>query len=124
MKEDLRTLFQDDAGSASADMIVGLLISLQENQEKIVGILCECSETLKEHTGKDDALFERILGAFPGEDAYGHRRYHEAVIERQKIENKLIRACLTKAAEVGFVAGLGWLLYAVWIQLTADILHK
>lgn len=57
---------------------------------------------------------EMMSAAFPGGDTDGHRRYHEAVIERIELRNKLIREALVKVAQAGAVAGAGWLMLAIW----------
>lgn len=55
-----------------------------------------------------------IARGFPAGDYDGHRRYHEAVIERMELRNKLIREALTKVVQAGALAGCGWVAVAMW----------
>lgn len=51
--------------------------------------------------------------AFPGGDAAGHRRYHEELIEQNRIRKDLVKAIREKT-----VAGLVWAVI-VWIGAAA-----
>lgn len=75
-----------------------------------VDVLTEIRDGQRTLVSKVDAM----SAAFPGGDTDGHRRYHEAVIERIELRNKLIREALIKVAQAGAVAGAGWLLLAAW----------
>lgn len=57
---------------------------------------------------------EQVLGAFPGGDTDGHRRYHEAVIEWRELRNKMVREALIKAAQATTLGALGWVALAIW----------
>lgn len=75
-----------------------------------VDVLTELRDGQRALMVKVDAM----SAAFPGGDTDGHRRYHEAVIERIELRNKLLREALLKLAQAGAVAGMGWLLLAIW----------
>lgn len=60
------------------------------------------------------ARLDTLIKGFPGGDIDGHRRYHEAVIERIELRNAMVRAALVKMAQTGALAATGWLVVAVW----------
>jgi|SRR5690625_1280511 len=59
---------------------------------------------------------------FPDGDPAGHRRYHESVIQWQETRNKLVKDALTQAAKAGFLAGIGWVVYAVFIAAKMEFM--
>lgn len=59
-------------------------------------------------------MLGEIKRGFPAGDYDGHRRYHEAVIERMELRNKLVREALTKAVQASTLAALGWVAVAMW----------
>lgn len=61
-----------------------------------------------------------LRAGFPNGDPDSHRRYHESVIEWRELRNKMVRDALTNAAKVGFLAGAGWFLYALWIVIKME----
>lgn len=60
------------------------------------------------------AKVDKLATGFPGGDTEGHRRYHEAVIERIEQRNKLTREVLARLATAGALGGTGWLLLFLW----------
>lgn len=73
-------------------------------------MILEIRDSLAENTRKT----EQILKAFPGDDTEGHRRYHQAIIERLEQRNRIVQSCLEKAAQAGVIAGMGWVLLAIY----------
>lgn len=71
------------------------------------------------------ADFEQIradlAGAFPNGDASAHRRYHESAIEWRELRNRMVLEALTQAAKAGGVAGIGWIVYALWVSFKMEI---
>lgn len=76
---------------------------------------------LEEHAESSARRHNEILGAFPAGDTDGHRRYHETVIEWRELRNKIVRECLINAAKAGFLAAIGWLLYAIWVAIKMEL---
>ena len=58
---------------------------------------------------------------FPEGDPESHRRYHESVIEWQDTRNELVKGALMQAGKVGFIAAIGWVVYAIWIALKMEL---
>jgi hypothetical protein len=114
-----RELWQMEAermgGPALAEMLGGMHELHLENGRKIDAII--------ERNQQADAAMAKLVAGFPDGDAEAHRRYHEAVIERIELRNKIIREALIKVAGSGALAGLGWLAYAIWQAFIASV-HK
>lgn len=91
-----KELWQIEAASVLGQATVEMLTEVRDSQRAMV------------------IQVSTLAAAFPGGDTDGHRRYHEAVIERLELRNKLIREALVKVAQAGAVAGMGWLLLAIW----------
>jgi uncharacterized membrane protein YebE (DUF533 family) len=102
-------------GPALAEMLGGLHELQLESSRKIDAII--------ERNVHADAAMAKLLAGFPSGDVDGHRRYHEAIIERMELRNRMVREALIKAAGSGALAGLGWLAYAVWQAFVANV-HK
>lgn len=64
-----------------------------------------------------------LSGGFPNDDPESHRRYHESVIEWRELRNKMVKEALVKAAQGGGLAGLGWVLYALWTALKMEVMR-
>lgn len=62
-----------------------------------------------------------LEAGFPLEDPNGHRKYHEAIIERQQLRNDIFRESLTHAAKVGFLSGIVFFCWLVWLYLKTEI---
>jgi hypothetical protein len=86
-----------------------------ENGRKIDAII--------ERNVQADAAMSKLVAGFPDGDAEAHRRYHEAIIERIELRNKIIREAMVKVAGSGFLAGAAWLAYAVWQAFIVSV-HK
>ena len=54
-------------------------------------------------------------------DCEGHRRYHEGVIEWQKLRNDMVRESLIKMAQAGALGGAGWLAFAIWQSIKISV---
>jgi hypothetical protein len=102
-------------GPALAEMLSGMHELHLENGRKIDAII--------ERNQQADAVVARLVAGFPDGDAEAHRRYHEAVIERIELRNKIVREALVKVAGSGALAGLAWLAYAVWQAFVVSV-HK
>lgn len=81
-------------------------MTVQDDRELLLAI----RDNLALNTAKTDQL----LRAFPNGDIEGHRRYHEAMLERLELRNTLVRAALVKLAQAGALAAFGWVLLALW----------
>ncbi len=87
----------------------------QMEAEKAGGVAL--AEVIKEVRDTQRDILQRLdllSRAFPGGDHDGHRRYHEAVIERMELKNRLVRAALEKVIQAGALASCGWVAVAVW----------
>jgi hypothetical protein len=100
-------------GPALAEMLGGMHELHLENGRKIDAII--------ERNLAADATMAKLVAGFPDGDAEAHRRYHEAIIERIELRNKMIREALVKVAGSGFLAGAAWLAYAVWQAFIASV---
>lgn len=102
-------------GMALAEMLGGMHELQIENGRKIDAII--------ERNQQADARIAKLVAGFPDGDADAHRRYHEAIIERIELRNKIVREALIKVAGSGFLAGAAWLAYAIWQGFIAQV-HK
>lgn len=90
--------------------LVALLTELRDNQLDMRADV----EQLSQKVGGLQAANERLLSGFPADDVDGHRRYHQSVIERRELVNKMLRETLVNVAKTGTLGALGWLLLAAW----------
>lgn len=100
-------------GAALAEMLKGMHELHQENGRKIDAII--------ERNALADEAIAKLVRGFPDGDAEAHRRYHEAVIERIELRNKIIREALVKVAGSGALAGTAWLVYALWQAFVVSV---
>lgn len=66
-------------------------------------------------------MFERLeqkvdafIAGFPDGDPDGHRRYHEAMIERAKAGTEFRRKLLFELTKWGLLGFTGWLCLSLW----------
>lgn len=78
--------------------------------EALAQFLTELRDTQRDIIQRLDS----IARGFPAGDYEGHRRYHEAVIERMELRNKLVRSALEKVVQAGALSAFGWLAVAMW----------
>jgi len=97
-------------------------VEMQKSLDEVAMQATHTTAALKEHTDHDDRMILEIRNAFPGGDTDGHMRYHRMMIERGELRNKIVRECLSKAAQVGFLASLGWVLFAIWVGIKTELL--
>lgn len=90
--------------------LVQFLNEIRNNQQDMMA----CFEQLSKQVADQQALIERALSGFPAADVEGHRRYHESVIERRELVNKMLRETLVNVAKTGTLGALGWLMLAAW----------
>lgn len=90
--------------------LVQLLGEVRDNQLDLMANF----EALNAKVTHLEATNKRLLSGFPSDDIDGHRRYHESVIEWRELRNKMVREALVNVAKAGTLAGLGWLVLAVW----------
>ncbi len=84
------------------------------------------AEVLTEMRDKQDGILQKLDAlsrGFPAGDYEGHRRYHEAVIERMELRNRLVREALTKVVQAGTLAAFGWIAVAMWNYFKLNINH-
>ena len=82
--------------------------------QKQLQALCDAQK----HAQKD---INSILRGFPDEDPESHRRYHETIIAWRELRNQLVKEALINAGKVGFLASIGWILYAVWLVFKMEL---
>lgn len=90
--------------------LVDLLTQMRDNQ-------LDMRADFEQLSGKVDNLQtanERLLSGFPADDVDGHRRYHQSVIERRELVNKMLRETLVAIAKTGVLGTLGLLVAAAW----------
>lgn len=124
-------LQEGDGGAGMSEiclMILKKLDELQEGQNQINANMLvrqqqvdQIERKLDQHSDDSKHKHEQLLSAFPSSDTEGHRRYHQAVIERIELRNKMINEALIQCAKVGGVAAIGWLLWAVWIAVKHEV---
>ena len=83
---------------------------LMEEVDRLAGMM----EGMRDDQRATRELLNKLVAAFPEGDVEGHRRYHEAVIERIELRNKLVRESLVKMVQAGTLAAMGWFLVAIW----------
>lgn len=90
--------------------LVALLTEMRDNQ---LDMRADLEQVSKKMTMLEEAN-ERLLSGFPASDVEGHRRYHQSVIERRELVNKMLRETLVNIAKTGTLGALGLLLAAAW----------
>lgn len=98
-----KELWQMEAEKAGGQALAEILTELRDGQRELRDELRDVAHRLEE-----------IKRGFPAGDYEGHRRYHEAVIERMELRNKLVREALTKAVQTGTLIAFGWVAVAMW----------
>lgn len=76
---------------------------------------------LNDHATQSAERYKTLIQAFPADDVQGHRRYHEAQIEKIELRNRVVRECLVLCAKTGGVVGVGWLVHAIWVAAKYEI---
>jgi len=101
--------------------LVALIGELRNEQKRMADTMDARTKQIDEidrkidaHSNESNERHMQILNAFPSSDIDGHRRYHEAVIKRIELRNDIVRDCLKRAAQVGFIGSLIWLCKAVF----------
>lgn len=107
--------------SGNEQLILSLLQEVRTKQEEIGEQASSFEAALTKHAIDSKAMHQQLINAFPAGDTDGHRRYHETVIEWRELRNKIVRECLIHAAKIGGLAGLGWILYAIWTALKLEL---
>lgn len=102
-------------------LALSLLREVRDSIHNVEARVERLEGALSEHRCSSENRHSEILRAFPGADTEGHRRYHESVIEWRELRNKIVRECLVNVSKVGFVAGLGWLAYAIWMAFKMEV---
>ena len=92
-KHDHPMMWQEDARKAGGEKLVLVIAQMLESQRRTEDRLTELEAMLKDHVGE----------AFPGGDAEGHRRAHEAMIELTNEKRRLRAAIMEKT-----LSGLVW----------------
>jgi hypothetical protein len=78
-------------------------------------------DELKTENAESKVALARLLTGFPADDVDGHRRYHQSVIERRELVNKMLRETLVNIAKTGTLGALGLLLAAAWKYLQISV---
>ena len=102
--------WQQDAMRMGGQPLVQLLSEVRDNQLDLMANF----EALSAKVSSLEQADARLMAGFPASDIDGHRRYHESVIEWRELRNKMVREALVNVAKAGTLAGLGWLVLAVW----------
>ncbi|MGB9107482.1 MAG: hypothetical protein WCC39_02225, partial [Telluria sp.] len=90
-------LWQQEAERMGGQPLVALLTEMRDNQLDMRADV----EQLSQKVGCLQAGNERLLSGFPADDVDGHRRYHQSVIERRELVNKMLRETLVAIAKTG-----------------------
>lgn len=112
------------------EIVMGLLTEVREDQKQInrkfdegTAKFVTLEKSLHDHAVESSARHTQILHAFPAQDTDGHRRYHEAQIEKIELRNRMVRECLVLCAKTGGLASVAWLAHAVWIAFKTEFLE-
>lgn len=103
-------LWQQEAERMGGQSLVSLLTEMRDNQLDMRADF----EQMAQKMGDLQAANERLLSGFPADDVEGHRRYHQSVIERRELVNKMLRETLVAIAKTSTLGALGLLLAAAW----------
>lgn len=102
--------WQLEAERMGGQPLVALLTQMRDNQLDLIADF----EQLSQKVVRLQTANERLLSGFPADDVDGHRRYHQSVIERRELINKMLREILVNVAKASTLGALGWLALAVW----------
>jgi len=69
------------------------------------------------HCKRIEELMARYAAGFPGDDPEGHRRFHESLIERNKVFSELGRKLLFELAKWGLLGFVAWLCISGWHEI-------
>lgn len=106
-REAVREL-RDSHDQALCDLLRDLIDTQKETREEIRNLR--------------SCMMDVINRAFPGGDYESHGRYHEAQMEWLRARTELVRGCIREAAKVGGLAGMAWIIYALWKAIKTSIL--
>ena len=101
--------------SPDARAIINALRETKGDVERQISVMLTAQKQLQ-------ADVTALRNGFPDGDPDRHRRYHESVMEWRDLRNKMVREALIKAAQVGGLAGIGWVAYALWSALKMEIM--
>ena len=91
-----------------------ILMQIRANQLELDHKL---SEHIKHETAEIAAEMSKCLAsAFPGGDPDGHRRHHEALIEKAQSSAAFWKDLRNSTAKWGLLGFLGWVVLSLWSQ--------
>lgn len=62
-----------------------------------------------------------LESGYPLSDPDGHRRFHEAIIARQKLRNEIVKDAVAHAAKAGLLSGIAFFVWLIWLYLKSEI---
>ena len=86
------------------------LIRMEASITGMVNAIKDQEKTAAEHR-------QRMFDCVPNGDHDGHRRYHEAVIQRMEARAALWQDVQKSVAKWGVIALLGWMAVAMWHEV-------
>lgn len=113
----MNQLWQQEAERMGGQPLVALLTEMRDNQ---LDMRADLEQVARKMTTLEEAN-ERLFSGFPANDVEGHRRYHQSVIERRELVNKMLRETLVNIAKAGTLGTLGLLLAACWKYLKISV---
>lgn len=102
--------------SPDTQLIINAVRESREDTNKQISAMRDAQRSLKDEV-------QNLARGFPDGDPDSHRRYHETVIEWRELRNRIVRDALAKAGTVGFFAGAGWVLYALWTAIKMEVMR-
>jgi len=99
----------------------------RRNDSLVLGIvqdmhrqLSEISKTLNTHIAEEPKAFAAMVEsamaqAFPGGDPVGHRKVHEADIQRVLDRAEFWRKMLYELTKFGIIGFIGWAAWHLWV---------
>lgn len=100
--------------------VSALLMMLQRVHEDVQVLDRKLTEhTATELTNITEMVRDLMADAFPGGDANGHRKAHEADMKAITDRADFWKKMLFEVSRYGLFGVLGWLVYAAWVALLA-----
>lgn len=78
-------------------------------------------DTREEMRNMRTCMMDVINRAFPGGDYEGHGRYHQTEIEFRQTRRRVIENLISRSVEAGWFAGVGFILWAVFLLIKDHI---
>lgn len=102
------------------DEVADIVHTVIKRRNKRTDCLMDKMNEIKEVLNNQQKIMEKLFGAFPDDDARGHREAHEVWMEREMQNKELKKAIINKSITAIVFAVLIFVATATWDAIKKD----